>query len=1077
MSQLLENKRQKMTQQQDSDSESSSDEDSDEDSDENDNSPSTAGVIERIVLKNFMCHDSFELNLGPQLNFIIGRNGSGKSAILTGISVGLGAKASDTSRGSSIKSLIKDDKNTARVTITLSNMGEDAYEPEKFGSKIIVERKLQRIGSNSYSIKGADGRTISSKKNVLDEILHKFNITVDNPMAFLSQDKAREFLTTTTDQNKYDYFMAGSSIEDILDKYTLTSKNIQQVRNKLKLTRTHFEVATKKYEEAAAVYNQLKKSDNLRKQLQLLNGKMYWYNVQVYEKKINSYSQRIEQLNSEISELKNQEATTGQEVVIRGNERVKHVEAIENAAAEVTQWDEKIARENEELTELRANVSQLEDDMRDGKNEILANEQEIKECEHKIKLEQDRINKQQGGSKEILAQKLEEYERRKQELQEEDKDVSAQYDSLNNSMNTSTKSPEMREIAEQIANLDTSMESNRRYKQSLLSSQKDRYAPWGPNTHVLLKEIRNTSGWHKPPLGPIGSFVSIKQEYSKWHDLVNTVYSKSLDSYLVCDEHDRRILANILKRMRIHKNIIVRKYERYDYLSGKATGHLSVADVINVKNMDVFFTLIDTNNMEREVLYQDEEKAKDAVRDTKVANSYFLFDSRGANRYSGNSGNLKLDPVIYNKNGDKLSRGQQVTAEEISRIDQQIEKDQKERHALVRKSRDLKMKEDYAREERRKALAIQIRTIGKEVNILEAKIFKINDQLKDDGDEGKITAFEEKIEECKDLISKKKEIMQGVQSELVKLKAEYDQQRRKMQKYTKSRNIAIAAEEDSKEFLKEFDIQGAQLSSNLDHYRISIAKREKAIEDIEDKKRTTEEKRDELKVEAQEKCSREEVPITENDSRESITNEYVYVQNAVAEAEKNMGRSYQEIQQELLSSKQLKDSLEETLSDLDKTERTLDDDLANRFSYMNTTINKSINEATASFEESLALRGFTGELKFGFGDKTLTMLVKTPGDKQMRTVESLSGGEKSFTQIALLLAIWRVMDSRIRGLDEFDVFMDSINRTISIRLLLSQLRMYPKSQSIFITPQDITNVKDLDRPDVKIHQMHSPRND
>ena len=55
-----------------------------------------------------MCHDSFELKLGPQLNFIIGRNGSGKSAILTGISVGLGAKATDTNRGSTIRDLIKD---------------------------------------------------------------------------------------------------------------------------------------------------------------------------------------------------------------------------------------------------------------------------------------------------------------------------------------------------------------------------------------------------------------------------------------------------------------------------------------------------------------------------------------------------------------------------------------------------------------------------------------------------------------------------------------------------------------------------------------------------------------------------------------------------------------------------------------------------------------------------------------------------------------------------------------------------------------------------------------------------------
>ncbi len=43
------------------------------------------------------------MEFNQHINFIIGKNGSGKSAILTGIVVALGQKASSTSRGSSIK--------------------------------------------------------------------------------------------------------------------------------------------------------------------------------------------------------------------------------------------------------------------------------------------------------------------------------------------------------------------------------------------------------------------------------------------------------------------------------------------------------------------------------------------------------------------------------------------------------------------------------------------------------------------------------------------------------------------------------------------------------------------------------------------------------------------------------------------------------------------------------------------------------------------------------------------------------------------------------------------------------------
>lgn len=34
------------------------------------------GIIEMIKLENFMCHRHLELKLGPNINFIIGQNGS-----------------------------------------------------------------------------------------------------------------------------------------------------------------------------------------------------------------------------------------------------------------------------------------------------------------------------------------------------------------------------------------------------------------------------------------------------------------------------------------------------------------------------------------------------------------------------------------------------------------------------------------------------------------------------------------------------------------------------------------------------------------------------------------------------------------------------------------------------------------------------------------------------------------------------------------------------------------------------------------------------------------------------------------
>jgi hypothetical protein len=68
------------------------------------------GIIEEVVCTNFMCHAHLSMTLGPLINFVIGHNGSGKSAVLTALTLCLGGKATATNRGQSLKSFIKEGK-------------------------------------------------------------------------------------------------------------------------------------------------------------------------------------------------------------------------------------------------------------------------------------------------------------------------------------------------------------------------------------------------------------------------------------------------------------------------------------------------------------------------------------------------------------------------------------------------------------------------------------------------------------------------------------------------------------------------------------------------------------------------------------------------------------------------------------------------------------------------------------------------------------------------------------------------------------------------------------------------------
>ena len=71
-----------------------------------------------------MCHSFLEVGIGPLINFVIGHNGSGKSAVLTALSICLGGKASSTNRAGNLKAFIKEGQEyvfcaIARFALTL----------------------------------------------------------------------------------------------------------------------------------------------------------------------------------------------------------------------------------------------------------------------------------------------------------------------------------------------------------------------------------------------------------------------------------------------------------------------------------------------------------------------------------------------------------------------------------------------------------------------------------------------------------------------------------------------------------------------------------------------------------------------------------------------------------------------------------------------------------------------------------------------------------------------------------------------------------------------------------------------
>ncbi|KXS18708.1 hypothetical protein M427DRAFT_42365 [Gonapodya prolifera JEL478] len=212
-------------------------------------------------------------------------------------------------------------------------------------------------------------------------------------------------------------------------------------------------------------------------------------------------------------------------------------------------------------------------------------------------------------------------------------------------------------------------------------------------------------------------------------------------------------------------------------------------------------------------------------------------------------------------------------------------------------------------------------------------------------------------------------------------------------------------------------------------------------------------------------CQRVPVTHTKSQLERKLTEE----RSRLREREKIFG-SREELEQEFQTKESAYKAAVANVENLGKVPEKLEQAYELRrtkFIYLRKLIS---SRARMHFTNLLSRRAYKGTIRI---DHAAQMLKLTVED-----TTTLSGGEKSYTQVCLLLSFWEAMGSPIRALDEFDVFMDAVNRTVSLGLLSEFALDHNNSlQYIFITPQDGNTIVDIDGTLVRMHRLKDPVRD
>ncbi|RKP12786.1 P-loop containing nucleoside triphosphate hydrolase protein, partial [Piptocephalis cylindrospora] len=534
--------------------------------------PGESGYIERVELANFMCHRRLTIPLGPSLNFIVGHNGSGKSAILTGITVCLGGKATVTQRASNLRSLIREGETSGSVTVWLSNRGADAYEPDKYGEVIRVERKLNRDGSSAYRIRGSrSDKVISDRRIDLTRILDHLNIQVDNPLSILSQDASRAFLQSSSPEDKYRFFLRGTQLGQLESEYAHIAERAITAGAALERKREVLPALQSQVREAELRLRDMEQARELVGRMDALKKELAWSHVAVTEeqaklavkevteagKKVPLYERKLQEQNASIIEAKQELDNMEQEMeTMRAedepsdqrleamdrtfDERKAMLEKLKQHEREMNHRIRTLRRDDEAVKDrLKETRERLDNEGLEAKREVDRLTQEVKEADHRLR--------------QILELKATEAQRRVERIKEEVRGREG-------------RAQGHRQRQQQLL---ADAELNRRIMADLEAQTKNTLLAYGPGMPGLMQAIQRETRWHRPPIGPFGLHMRVRE--SKWMEVLESLVGQATGDFLVEDHHDQALLISLIRQQGgvNRSKVIVSGRDLFDYSQGE----------------------------------------------------------------------------------------------------------------------------------------------------------------------------------------------------------------------------------------------------------------------------------------------------------------------------------------------------------------------------------------------------------------------------------------------------------------------------------------------------------------------------
>lgn len=997
------------------------------------------GIIESITCVNFMCHERLHCELGPLLNFIVGENGSGKSAILTAITLCLGGKASSTNRGGSLKSFVKEGCDRAILSVKIKNQGVNAFEQDLYGDSIIIERHFGNAGGTGFRLKSETGSIVSKKRDDVDRIVEFYALQVDNPLTVLSQDNARQFLNASTKSQKYKFFVDGVQLQQLNNDYQTIQESLDQMQAKVPDQEERVKHATEVLQDLLRKKEALKGNEKLRKRKAVLTNHLAWIQVCDEEKELRERERVLAEAEPRIAEAERAFELASQKYSATQEKISRLEEAVNEAQTELKEAQARADEESMASKGTKAALQEIQTEERDAHSNFQAAKNSLADHKRKILAEQTRLEQTNGEA----------HSRKLGELDDAKKKVADITQALDEARNSEGDLPKNLEAAKKkVAGVNAEIQRKRgeihavqEEIKHLEGSQPSPYDGYEGTIRQLVGAIEREQGFQSKPIGPLGKYIQLLKP--EWSDVLEALFQRDLNAFLVTNKADMRLLQNLMHQTNVRNSPILLGSNRALNLQGKEPDDSfdTVLRALKFENNHVRDQLVISAGIEQIVLIAERKKAEDVVFNggkPRNVNSVLCFrGGRGSQglRLTSSSNGISTAPISGNRTqrprmkGDSGSRVA-MKKEQLHRLETEYRAIESQ-HRLLQQDVQRCSAEIEKHKKAIKALETNLRHAHVNLDTVEAEL----DQF--DGADGRLQGLMEQLPELEESVEHNTRQLASLRVAKATRIKEADEA------IAKSRAAKLQVKDAQARVEKVAEkLKGLRGSARIElmaknEAEVDITKCQKDKEKAAGKVERHRQYVAEITEQATQIGSRMEIP--ENETQDSLERQVKEVMAQIAAQSARAGMTEEELNPRLEQATEEHNEAVSTLRSIKKVNDYFKKTLALRLDRWRKFQRLISAQSRCNFVYLLSERGFRGKLIIDHRQRLLDLQIEPDNTQKKggeRSTKTLSGGEKSFSSICLLLSIWEAMSSPLRCLDEFDVFMDNVNRAISTDLLV-----------------------------------------